>query len=98
MLKDGKTYRIITDHLGSVRLVIDTATGEVKQQLSYDVWGDVTEDTNPNFQPFVFAGGLYDPDMGLPTIGLMGEPYKPDASAAPTPAYHPRVNASSNTE
>ena len=98
MLKDGKTYRVITDHLGSVRVVIDTATGEVKQQLSYDVWGNVTEDTNPNFQPFVFAGGLYDPDMGLPTIGLMGEPYKPDASAAPTPAYHPRVNASSNTE
>lgn len=51
MLKDGKTYRIITDHLGSVRVVIDTATGEVKQQLSYDVWGNVTEDTNPNFQP-----------------------------------------------
>ncbi|MEN5178305.1 RHS repeat-associated core domain-containing protein [Comamonas testosteroni] len=69
MLKDGKTYRIITDHLGSVRMVIDTATGEVKQQLSYDVWGNVTEDTNPSFQPFGFAGGLYDPDTGLTRFG-----------------------------
>ncbi|MNS67608.1 tRNA(Glu)-specific nuclease WapA precursor [compost metagenome] len=69
MLKDGKTYRIITDHLGSVRVVIDTATGEVKQQLSYDVWGNVTEDTNPHFQPFGFAGGLYDPDTGLIRFG-----------------------------
>ncbi|MFE1574235.1 RHS repeat-associated core domain-containing protein [Comamonas odontotermitis] len=69
MLKDGKTYRIITDHLGSVRVVIDTATGEVKQQLSYDVWGNVMEDTNPNFQPFGFAGGLYDPDTGLTRFG-----------------------------
>ena len=69
MQKDGKTYRMITDHLGSVRLVIDTATGEVKQQLSYDVWGNVTEDTNPNFQPFGFAGGLYDPDTGLTRFG-----------------------------
>lgn len=41
-----------------MRVVIDTAMGEVKQQLSYDVWGNVTEDTNPNFQPFGFAGGL----------------------------------------
>ncbi|UBB17180.1 RHS repeat-associated core domain-containing protein [Comamonas odontotermitis] len=69
MLKDGKTYRIISDHLGSVRVVIDTATGEVKQQLSYDIWGNVTEDTNPNFQPFGFAGGLYDPDTGLTRFG-----------------------------
>ncbi|MEN5178307.1 RHS repeat-associated core domain-containing protein [Comamonas testosteroni] len=50
-------------------MAIDTATGEVKQQLSYDVWGNVTEDTNPNFQPFGFAGGLYDPDTGLTRFG-----------------------------
>ncbi|MFE1574238.1 RHS repeat-associated core domain-containing protein [Comamonas odontotermitis] len=32
-------------------------------------WGHVTEDTNPNFQPFGFAGGLYDPDTGLTRFG-----------------------------
>src|SRR5262249_47804434 len=29
MVKGGVTYRIITDHLGSVRLVVDAATGAV---------------------------------------------------------------------
>ncbi|MCI0636668.1 MAG: RHS repeat protein, partial [Actinobacteria bacterium] len=39
MVKGGATYRILTDHLGSVRLVIDTATGAVAQRIDYDVWG-----------------------------------------------------------
>ncbi|MCG8417288.1 MAG: hypothetical protein MJE77_05005, partial [Proteobacteria bacterium] len=78
LIKDGATYRIITDHLGSVRLVIDTATGVIAQRIDYDSWGNITLDTNPGFQPFAFAGGLYDPQTGLyhfgareydPTIG-----------------------------
>jgi RHS repeat-associated protein len=28
--------------------------------MDYDVWGNVIEDTNPGFQPFGFAGGIYD--------------------------------------
>ncbi|EQD68592.1 YD repeat-containing protein, partial [mine drainage metagenome] len=35
----------------------------------YDVWGNVTSDTNPGFQPFGFAGGLYDADTGLVHFG-----------------------------
>jgi len=31
MVKSGITYRIITDHLGSLRFVIDTATGAIAQ-------------------------------------------------------------------
>ena len=69
MLKDGKTYRIVTDQLGSVRLVLDADTGDIAQQMDYDVWGNVIEDTNPNFQPFGYAGGLYDPDTGLTRFG-----------------------------
>ena len=69
MVRDGETYRIITDHVGSPRLVVDASTGEVAQQLAYDEWGNVTEDTNPGFQPFGFAGGLYDPDTGLVRFG-----------------------------
>jgi RHS repeat-associated protein len=69
MEKGGKTYRIITDQVGSVRLVVDAATGEVAQRLNYDEFGNVLEDTNPGFQPFGFAGGLYDPNTKLTRFG-----------------------------
>ncbi|MCZ7591309.1 MAG: RHS repeat-associated core domain-containing protein [Kiritimatiellae bacterium] len=69
MVRSGTTYRIITDHLGSVRLVVDAQTGAVAQQMDYDEWGNVLQDTNPGFQPFGFAGGLYDPDTGLTRFG-----------------------------
>jgi YD repeat-containing protein len=65
MMKSGVTYRIITDHLGSPRLVIDTSTGQIVQRMDYDEFGNVTNDTNPGFQPFGFAGGIYDKDTGL---------------------------------
>nr|MDA3934219.1 RHS repeat-associated core domain-containing protein [Gammaproteobacteria bacterium] len=69
MVKGGVTYRIVSDHLGSPRLVIDVATGMIIQQMSYDTFGRLIEDTNPGFQPFGFAGGLYDPDTGLVRFG-----------------------------
>jgi RHS repeat-associated protein len=69
MVKGAATYRIIKDHLGSPRLVIDIATNVVIQQMDYDVWGNVIEDTNPGFQPFGFAGGLYDTDTKLIRFG-----------------------------
>jgi RHS repeat-associated protein len=69
MIKGGTTYRIIADHLGSPRLVVDVATGAIAQRLSYDAFGRIEEDTNPGFQPFGFAGGLYDPETGLVRFG-----------------------------
>jgi RHS repeat-associated protein len=69
MEKGGKTYRIISDHLGSVRLVVDAYTGQVAQRLDYDEFGQVINDTNPGFQPFGYAGGLYDRDTGLVRFG-----------------------------
>ena len=69
MRKGGKDYQIVTDHLGSVRLVIDVATAQVVQRMDFDAWGYVTEDSNPGFQPFGFAGGLYDPDTQLTRFG-----------------------------
>ena len=70
MIRAGVTYRIITDHLGSPRLVLDAATGSVVQRLDYDAFGIVILDTNPGFQPFGFAGGLYDKDTDLTQYGL----------------------------
>ncbi|HUU04164.1 MAG TPA: RHS repeat-associated core domain-containing protein [Myxococcota bacterium] len=69
---DGSTwvaYRIISDHLGSPRLVLDAASGQVIQQLDYDEFGRVLNDTNPGFQPFGFAGGLYEQSTGLIRFG-----------------------------
>jgi RHS repeat-associated protein len=69
LIKGGSTYRLLTDHLGSVRLVVDVATGAIAQRLDYDEFGQIVQDTNPGFQPFGFAGGLYDPDTKLTRFG-----------------------------
>ncbi|MDP4267996.1 MAG: RHS repeat-associated core domain-containing protein [Bacteroidota bacterium] len=68
-MKNGSEYRIISDYLGSVRLVVDVNTGQVVQQISYDEWGNIVQDTNPGFQPFGFAGGIHDRDSKLIRFG-----------------------------
>jgi RHS repeat-associated protein len=52
-----------------VRLVIDAAADTVVQRLAYDAYGRVVVDTKPGFQPFGYAGGLYDPLTGLVRFG-----------------------------
>ncbi|MDQ3930298.1 MAG: hypothetical protein M3328_14285, partial [Chloroflexota bacterium] len=69
VLKDGTAYRIVTDMLGSPRLVVNTTDGSMAQRLDYDEYGRVVLDTNPGFQPFGFAGGIYDPDTQLTLCG-----------------------------
>ena len=69
MLKGGQTYRLILDHLGSVRLVVNATNASITQRMDYDAWGNVTEDTSPGFQPFGYAGGLYDGATGLVRFG-----------------------------
>ena len=72
MIKDGVKYRIITDHLGSPRLVVKADDGSVAQRIDYDEFGNVIEgvpNANPGFQPFGFAGGLYDEDTTLVRFG-----------------------------
>jgi len=67
--KGGRTYRLIKDQLGSVRLVVDVEDGSIVQEMRYDAWGNVVFDSNPGFQPFGFAGGLYDPHTRLVRFG-----------------------------
>jgi len=69
MISQGVAYRILTDHVGSPRLVVRADSGEVAQRMDFDEWGRVLEDTNPGFQPFGFAGGLWDADTGLVRFG-----------------------------
>ncbi|HJW76259.1 MAG TPA: hypothetical protein VJ787_11445, partial [Thermoleophilia bacterium] len=69
MTTSAGTFRILTDHLGSPRLVVDTSSGAVVQRMDYDSFGQVLSDTSPGFQPFGFAGGLWDRDAGLVRFG-----------------------------
>ncbi len=72
MVRGGVTYRILSDHLGSVRLVVNASTGAAAQRIDYDEWGKptyVTGTGTADFQPFSFAGGLHDPDTGLVRFG-----------------------------
>ena len=64
-----ETYRLIRDVQGSVRLVVDAATGDIAQRIDYDAFGNVLTDTAPGFQPFGFQSGLYDPDTALVQFG-----------------------------
>ncbi|MBX3226241.1 MAG: hypothetical protein KIT84_43360 [Labilithrix sp.] len=68
MVRGGVTYRFVKDHLGTPRLVFDSS-GILVQRLDVDPWGNITTDTNPDFQPFGFAGGLWDRDAGLARFG-----------------------------
>ena len=69
LVKGGVTYRVVSDHLGSPRLIINSETGAIVQRINYDAFGRITLDTNPGFQPFGFAGGLYDDQTGLVRFG-----------------------------
>jgi RHS repeat-associated protein len=77
MIRGGVTYRLILDHRGSPRLVVNVATGQILQRMDYDEVGNVLNDTNPGFQPFGFAGGLWDRDTQLLRFGARD--YDPSA-------------------
>ena len=49
--------------------MVNTADGTIAQRLDYDEFGNVLTDTNLGFQPFGFAGGLYDQHTKLVRFG-----------------------------
>ncbi|MBI4508747.1 MAG: hypothetical protein HY698_03860 [Deltaproteobacteria bacterium] len=69
MVKNGISYRFVVDHVGSPRLIVNSETGEIVQRMDYDEFGRVLLDTSPGFQPFGFAGGIYDPLTGFVRFG-----------------------------
>ncbi len=69
MTKGGNIYRFVKDQVGSPRLVVNVADGSIAQELEHDEFGGVLTDTNPGFQPFGLAGGLYDAQTGLVRFG-----------------------------
>ena len=69
IIKGDTTYRVITDQVGSPRLVVNSDSGEIVESVEYDEFGRLLSGTSPGFQPFGFAGGLYDVDTGLTRFG-----------------------------
>ncbi|MCG8550419.1 MAG: hypothetical protein MI799_08465 [Desulfobacterales bacterium] len=76
MTRNGATYYPAFDQAGTLKAVAD-ASGNVVKQVEYDTFGNVINDTAPEFTvPLGFAGGLYDPDTGLVRFGFRD--YDPD--------------------
>ncbi|RYZ84341.1 MAG: hypothetical protein EOP06_18230, partial [Proteobacteria bacterium] len=69
-------YRFIKDHLGSVRLVVNTSTGAVIQRMDYNDLGDTTADSNAGFQPYGYGGGIWDPTLRILKFGARD--YEPE--------------------
>jgi RHS repeat-associated protein len=69
MIRDGITYRILSDHLGSPRVIFNVSNGAVVATMRYDEFGNVGSEPNAGFVPFGFAGGLYDHLTGLTRFG-----------------------------
>jgi len=69
MEQGGITYRVVTDPVGSPLLVINSQSGAIVDDITYDAWGRITSETAPGTLPFGFGGGLLDPDTGLVHLG-----------------------------
>jgi RHS repeat-associated protein len=69
MTKNGSTYFLAYDQVGTLRAVTD-GSGNLVKRIDYDTFGNIIADSNPEFSvPFGFAGGLSDRDTGLVRFG-----------------------------
>ncbi|MCL4756519.1 MAG: RHS repeat-associated core domain-containing protein [Myxococcales bacterium] len=70
VVRGGVTYRILSDHLGSPRALVDVATGTVAWRADFDAWGNRALIAGAaDFLPFGFAGGMLDAETGLTRFG-----------------------------
>lgn len=69
IIQGADKFKIISDHLGSPVLVVNSQTGTIVQEVKYDEFGNILSDSNPGFTPFGFAGCLYDQDTKLCRFG-----------------------------
>jgi RHS repeat-associated protein len=68
-IEGSNRYYILTDQLGSPRMVTDE-DGTLLREIEYDSFGNIVADSAPEIElPFGFAGGLYDTDTGLIRFG-----------------------------
>jgi RHS repeat-associated protein len=69
VVKGDSTYRLLSDHLGSIRQVVNVTSGFIAEERDYDAWGRVTLDTAPGLITLGYAGGLTDPLTTLIRFG-----------------------------
>jgi RHS repeat-associated protein len=62
LVRGGTTYRVVSDYIGTPRLVIDTTTGKVVQELEVDAWGVVTRDAVYTQNGAMVCGPICGPD------------------------------------
>ncbi|MCC6348308.1 MAG: hypothetical protein IT347_01785 [Candidatus Eisenbacteria bacterium] len=67
-MRGDTAYRVVSDHLGSVRALVRASDGAVRAWWNYDAWGNVLTSSGPG--PCLgFAGGLTDSLTGLVRFG-----------------------------
>ncbi|MEK2645512.1 RHS repeat domain-containing protein [Bdellovibrio sp. BCCA] len=65
----GKEYRIISDQVGTPKVIVEAATGKIIESLNYDEFGVSLNGKHSAYLPFGFAGGVNDSDTGLVRFG-----------------------------
>ncbi|MDG0816248.1 RHS repeat protein [Bdellovibrio svalbardensis] len=66
---NGRQYRIISDQVGTPKMIVDSSNGQVVESFNCDEFGVSQDGKVSNIIPFGFAGGLYDADTGLVRFG-----------------------------
>jgi len=71
MVRGGVVYRIVSDQIGSVRLVVNADdVSDVLFRAEYTAFGEMTVlEGDVEATPFGFAGGLFDAETGLTRFG-----------------------------
>jgi RHS repeat-associated protein len=84
MIANGKEYRIMSDQVGTPKLLIDSATGAVVKIYAFDEFGYVSLSSTADDMfgkddvqiAFGFAGGIFDKDTGFVHFGARDyDPY-----------------------
>lgn len=68
--KNNVLYKVISEPgINSIRYIINIETKEIVQEIEYDDQGNAVFNSNPQFQPLGFAGGVNDSDTKLIRFG-----------------------------
>ena len=71
IIKGYKSYKVISNHLGSPVRVVDLVdNNEVVKSIKYDTFGNIINESGAFEMPFRFAGGLYDEDTKFVRFGI----------------------------
>jgi len=82
---DGAIAYLFYDQVGSLRVVADPE-GNVIQEILYDPFGGIIENTNPGLRiPIGYAGGLHDRDLGFVRFGWRDYDVNTSRWTAPDP-------------